>query len=182
MTTDLIPKVFFDIENVRENIEKEFNLNLIQGIAETFEVTCEDTAKHALSMALQSRKLEQSLEKSRVELVKPHIDYQRSINKLVRDFKNKLNSMESLLQKKIETWMQDNADNPFLHCDDLKVEDGSLYKQKIWDFEILDDTQLPREYLCIDLVAIEKAVRAGVRKIPGIKIMQKEKIMMRVKN
>ncbi len=43
-----------------------------------------------------------------------------------------------------------------------------------WTFEIDDEAKVPREYLTVNNPAITKAVRAGVRDIPGVKIYQKE--------
>lgn len=43
-----------------------------------------------------------------------------------------------------------------------------------WTYEIQDVSQIPREYLQVNGPAITKAVREGVRDIPGVKIYQKE--------
>lgn len=182
MTTEIIPKVFWDIDNVKNHIEQQLDLDYLKACEANIQVTCEDTAKHALSMALQSRKLEQTLEKSRSEITKPHVDYQRAVNKLVKDVNSKLQEMEDSLRIKIETWMSEQAENPFFNLEEIKVDDGMIYKQKSWDFDITDETKLPREYLTADLNAIEKAVKAGTRNIPGVKVTHKEKMIMRIKN
>lgn len=43
-----------------------------------------------------------------------------------------------------------------------------------WTFEVEIEAKVPREYLAVNNPAITKAVRAGVRDIPGVKIYQKE--------
>ena len=43
-----------------------------------------------------------------------------------------------------------------------------------WTYEIVDESQIPREYLIIDKTGIMTAVRSGARNIPGVKIYQKE--------
>lgn len=43
-----------------------------------------------------------------------------------------------------------------------------------WTYDILDESQIPRKYLVLDKGAITKAVHAGIRDIPGVKIYQKE--------
>jgi hypothetical protein len=48
-----------------------------------------------------------------------------------------------------------------------------------WTFELTDTTQIPREYLVVDEAAIRKAVNAGVRTIPGVKIFQTESLALR---
>jgi len=44
----------------------------------------------------------------------------------------------------------------------------------VWTHEITDESLIPRTYLIVNSAAITKAVREGVRDIPGIKIFQKE--------
>ena len=41
-----------------------------------------------------------------------------------------------------------------------------------WTFEVSDVSQVPREFLMVDEVAVRKAMNAGAREIPGIQIFQ----------
>lgn len=43
-----------------------------------------------------------------------------------------------------------------------------------WTYEIEDEMLIPRQYLGVNTTAIGKAVREGIRDIPGVKIYQKE--------
>jgi len=45
---------------------------------------------------------------------------------------------------------------------------------KRWTFEVVDVNKVPREYLVLDNVAVNKAVRNGVREIDGLDIFQVE--------
>ena len=45
---------------------------------------------------------------------------------------------------------------------------------KRWTFEIVDVNKVPREYLVIDSVAVNKAIRDGIREIGGLNIFQVE--------
>jgi len=171
-----------DIEKLESEIEKTLEIEWMRDKAMNYEVTCEDTAKHALSMALQSRKLEKTLEQSRTEIIKPHLDYQRAVNKLVKDFQAKLDNMEKSLQAKIEVWMNEQKENPFATVEEIRVDDGMIYTQKYWDFEIENPHLVPNNYKTIVDSLIEKDIKNGVRNIPGVKIIEKEKTMMRIKN
>lgn len=51
--------------------------------------------------------------------------------------------------------------------------------RKDWKWEIIDPNLVTREYLQVDQVLVTKAVRAGVRSIPGIRIFEKETIINR---
>lgn len=48
-----------------------------------------------------------------------------------------------------------------------------------WTFEVTDEAAVPRAYLAVDLVKIGKAVRGGVRAIPGIRIYERPTIVGR---
>jgi hypothetical protein len=180
-------KITVTLENTDElkyRLMRQFDIDFIENAAHALGVCTEEDAKQALSMALQSRKLEKALEDSRLEIVRPHMDYQRAINKLVKDFKDKLEKIETNLKVKIDAWIGEQKENPFTALDELKVEDGSLYTQKSWDFEILNYKTIPQEYLetNVDVAKIERDVKNGVRDIAGVRIFQKEKTVMRVKN
>lgn len=64
----------------------------------------------------------------------------------------------------------------------MKVEDGTITCKTNWDFEVQDEREVPREYLQVDAGAIEKAIKNGVRKIPGVRIFSFETTSLRVKN
>jgi hypothetical protein len=40
----------------------------------------------------------------------------------------------------------------------------------IWDFEVVDEQSVPREFWVLDLVAIRKQVKAGRHEIPGVRV------------
>ncbi len=50
---------------------------------------------------------------------------------------------------------------------------------RTWTFEILNQIDIPREYLIVDETAIRAAIKAGTRSIPGVKIFQKESLAIR---
>jgi hypothetical protein len=58
---------------------------------------------------------------------------------------------------------------------------GTTYTVKRWtaEFETADLAKLPREYLKIDEVKVNEAIRAGVREIPGLVIKEVEDVRRR---
>ncbi len=53
---------------------------------------------------------------------------------------------------------------------------GHTQTRKVWTFEVLDPEKVPYIYTTIDTVAINQAIRDGVREIKGLKIYQEEKL------
>ncbi len=62
----------------------------------------------------------------------------------------------------------------------VRTEEGSASQRKVWKWKISDPAAIPREYLQVDTVAVNSAVRAGARTIPGIEIYQEENVQIRV--
>lgn len=62
----------------------------------------------------------------------------------------------------------------------VQTSRGSGSRKKRWVAEVFDEQSVPREYLMIDQVKINAAVRAGERDIPGVKIFQKSDLAMKV--
>jgi hypothetical protein len=160
------------------NVDLEF----LKTESEKVKVTCEDSARTALSMAMQTRKLGNTLEKTRKEILKPNLDYQRDVNKLVKEFQATLDQIEFNMQAQLSFWMNEQASNPFTVIDELQVDDGSIAMKKVWGFSIDDPDLVPDEYLAVDEDLIKEAVKNGVRNIKGVRIFQTTQTSMRVKN
>lgn len=58
---------------------------------------------------------------------------------------------------------------------------GAVSAKLVWDFEIEDETKIPREFLMVNEKAIRAAIKAGVRHIPGVRIFQREELAVRPK-
>lgn len=51
---------------------------------------------------------------------------------------------------------------------------GAVSAKLVWEFQIIDETKVPREFLMVNEKAIRAAVKAGTRNITGVKIFQTE--------
>ena len=58
---------------------------------------------------------------------------------------------------------------------------GSVSTKMVWDFEIVDENKVPRNFMIANEKAIRAAVKAGVRNIPGVKVFQKEELAVRAR-
>lgn len=57
----------------------------------------------------------------------------------------------------------------------IETASGGIGERKLWLWTVYDDAQIPRAFLMVNGSAITKAVREGVRDIPGVKIYQDTK-------
>lgn len=176
-------KQVFEIDVLKRKLENEFSVQLLKEFSVDIEVFNEAEAKKALSMALQARRLSSEIEKSRVEIVKPHVDYHRTVNKIIKDFKDNIEQIENNLKGKIDDWIVEEKDNnPFFEFEKMEVEYGSLTSKMKYDFIIEDFDLVPMEYKTINAIAVEKSIKLGLREIPGLKITEKIETSLRIKS
>jgi hypothetical protein len=168
----------FNLAKIRQDEYKK----IIGENAYNLPMITEDDARHALVVALQCRKLSNTLEEKRVEDVKPHLEQQRVINQAVKWVKTRLNDIEQHLQDKIEKWIKLEEDNPFYNFHKLEVDEGTLSKKTEAVHEVEDLSKIPLEYLCVNEDAVKKAIKSGVRTIPGMIIYYVESTAIRLKN
>ena len=89
-----LAKSKLNIEDVGE-LEKSAEKLIIENDAD---------AKKGLGMAMQCRKLCNAIEKSRKEIVRPHLDFQKAVKQYADDFTECLKKIERSMSGKIETF------------------------------------------------------------------------------
>ena len=100
-----------------------------------------------------------------------------------KDEKAELKKIEEAKNEKIEEASQEGFsfdDNDFQQSKTVHSETGSTTFKTVWDFEVIDPVEIPREYLQVDLVAIRKAVKEGKRIIPGVNIFETEVVNRKI--
>ena len=167
-------------------LSKKLDLSPLISRATNHEIINEESASQALSMGLQARKIRKQLDETRLTIVRPHLDFQRAVNKIVKEYETILEKIESDLKTKLDEYLQNsNSSNNaefIAKSREILVEDGKLAKVKKWVWELENEQLIPREYLSLDEKKIESAIKNGVRNIPGIKVFEKEEISIRIKN
>lgn len=61
----------------------------------------------------------------------------------------------------------------------VQTTTGKASAKKVWKYEIVDESKLPREFLQPDPGAIQKAVREGSRSIEGVRIFEHTDVSFR---
>lgn len=72
--------------------------------AKEVEINSDEDAQKGMSLAMQARKMGNSIEKTRKEIVRPHLDFQRAVKAYSDGFAKCLKEMEKSLTKKIEAF------------------------------------------------------------------------------
>ncbi len=167
-------------------LSKKLDLSPLISRATNHEIINEESASQALSMSLQARKIRKQLDETRLAIVRPHLDFQRAVNKIVKEYETVLEKIENDLKTKLDEYLQNSSSSNnaefIAKSREILVEDGKLAKVKKWVWELENEQLVPREYLSLDEKKIESAIKNGVRNISGIKVFEKEEISMRIKN
>jgi len=174
---------YLTVEEATDSIRDGLNIDPLIETAESHNITCEDDAKNALSMSMQARKLKKTLEETRLNIVRPHIDFQRAINQIVKEYTSKLESIETRLKGKLEAWLElQSTFNQNFSEMVMEVDDGKLSQVTSWTFELEDLSKVPQEFLTLDEKKVKEKIKKGIREIPGLKIFEKTNVTMRIKN
>jgi hypothetical protein len=54
-----------------------------------------------------------------------------------------------------------------------------VHLRKDWVWDVLDISLIPPKYLVVDKVAVNQAVKSGIREIPGIRIYETESAIIK---
>lgn len=96
-----------------------------------------------------------------------------------KDEKAELKRIEEEKKAKIEEAQSEELDfdeGDFQQSKTVHSENGATTFKKVTDFEVTDPTQIPREYMQVNVPAIRKAVKSGVKNIPGVRIFETETV------
>ncbi len=148
--------------------------------------------EHADEMKGQLSKINSALEAKRSDLKAPSLDEGKVIDGFAKKIRDRVSKMKlSLGTKMLPILKEIKAENAKLDAakkqTTKRVEKKEIEKKKTtvtnthirenWVWEITDEDKVPRGFLSINNVKINKAVRAGKRTIPGLRIYKDDKIV-----
>lgn len=133
----------FDLEIAKSKMDAE-NVNELVEKSESFTVGSNQEAEQGLSLAMQSRKLYNSIERTRKEIVRPHLDFQRSVKAYADGFSSALKKMEKTLLGKVEGFQKEQErEAAKLHAIKVKKEEEENKKAFIPKNELKFPTPPP---------------------------------------
>ena len=160
-------------------------------------VESKSDASQAIDVIAKSRKLVNEITEKKKELTREARDYVTNINNLAKDFLGPLLLVGDIITQKIDHWkIQNNeTDQQVSQMEEFGIdvistfEDGahirsahaSSYERISYTFELQDAKDVPLEYLCVDEEKVNQAIKNGIRNIPGLKIVQQTKTIIRSK-
>lgn len=140
-------------------------------------VTNKQTYEKACELGIANNKILKGIESFRLAIVKPLKDQVKKIDQIFKRIAAPFESNDSVIRGALQKY-QDSV-----KLTEKKASEGGIKTvysgpdratvMKVKKFEVIDESQVPREWLCVDKEKLGRAVRAGVVKdIPGIRIYE----------
>lgn len=119
-------------------------------------------------------KQEKEAEKQRIAFEKEQEAKRKQLEKEREEMTKK-----EMKEKAKEIEQEEFVSTPTIVQDkEIGMGEATMKTRKTWDFEIEDETKVPRKYMKVDEVAIGKAVRSGgIREIKGVRVFKKESLI-----
>lgn len=129
------------------------------------------------------------LEDKRNYYVKPPNEYVKNVNNMFKPFSNELKSIDGIIRGKMIAYNNKREEEELKKAkaaikepipyepEDVKttkIEGATISYKTIMKFEILDISKVPAEYMILDNVKVNSAIKDGVTQIPGLRIFEKK--------
>jgi len=167
--------------------------------AEGYKVASVEDVDKASIFLKKLRDTERMIEAKRLEFTKPLNQSLRAINASFKNVTQPLASARIVLTQKVVTWK--TAERERLEKEEArrrKIQEahekkghevkapvvleipenkiGNTQTRKVWKYKVVDFSKIPDDFKSINQVAINQAIRQGVREIKGIEIYQEEQL------
>jgi len=159
-----------DLKNALKRIEEK-RLSFTQPINESLKNINKMFKELGAPLAIAVGSIDRAIHKYRAKQRERIVEETRKIQ-AEEDRRNKLRAAHEAKGHKT------TAPVELLKPAPIEVTDTTPIR-KDWKWEIIDPNLVTREYLQVDQGLVTKAVKAGMRSIPGIRIFEKETIINR---
>jgi hypothetical protein len=153
-------------------IEAEFDPRIDK--ATEWKKTLESTMAN-FQMAELKRQQEEEQKRKEAELVRLEKEKEILESRAAEQGSNKILSEAIKVEERQERLMNEPLKTSFT----VKSATASTGLKMIWDYEVLDDNEVPREYCNPDRGLLRRAVNDGAREIKGVRIFEKPSITTR---
>ena len=167
--------------------------------ADSYKIDSVEAVDKASLFLKKVRDTESNLEAKRLEFTSPLNQSLRAINDTFRQLKEPLTQARMYLTNKILDWK--TTETRRLQAEEArrrKIQEahekkghevkapvvlerpenkiGNTQTRKVWKYKVVDFSKIPDDFKNINQVAVNQAIRQGIREIKGIEIYQEEQL------
>jgi hypothetical protein len=159
---------------------------VIENASKEITVSNDQEAQFAVSLCADINKHKSSLNEATDAILKPIKELMAEIKEGHNYVENELNTYKSHLLALVDAWKAQEkrkaeetskrmletygVDVAIMPTTKIQGSSGMSYEKETWVHEVVDESQVPREFLSVDDKKVKAAIKAGVRTIPGVKI------------
>jgi hypothetical protein len=192
------PAMTQEIEMNLHNFEYAIDQTLERAMI--FDVCSHWAAEEAMNVIAKVKGYGKAIEEIRKKTNEPYRKMMTYNNEKCRPFLDKLERIEKIFLNKIEAWkirhekeqeaLEQEANLlkdalqldvvPFVKTEaQLRSCDAIAYEKRSMKFEVECLAMIPINYITVDEEKVEAALKAGIREIPGLKIYEEKKTIIR---
>jgi len=165
-------------------------------IADDLVVTTKVEENNAYDILKRIKALKKEIEDKRTSITKPLNTSLRAANALFKPLSLPLMEADSTIRGKILVWREAEEEKAAkqqairdkvratkeakgIETEPVKAvvpDVGESTTAKRWTYDVVNITKVPREYLALDTSVVWRAIRNGVRNIPGLDIRQEKSL------
>lgn len=154
----------------------------IVGQARKLRKEIQEAAKHVNKSLKEALDFNKSEEKS---VTGPLEDIEKSLGEKISAFQSAAieaakieqedaSSIKELMGSEVDVYVSEKPR-------DFEARSASTYQKESWQYSLEDFERIPRSYLALDESKVKAALKLGIREIPGLKIYQETKTIVRIK-
>lgn len=188
-------------DEIERNLESfEFAIDQTVERALEFNVCSMWAAEEAINLVAKVKGYFKKIEEMRKQINEPFRRQMAINNERVKPFTDKLEQIEKILKGKIEIWkkkrqeeekqkeqeaklMQDALQldvTPYMTIQtEVRTSEALTYEKTEWKFEVECLALIPINYICVDEEKVKAMLKAGIREIPGLRIYEEKKTIIR---
>lgn len=177
----------------------------LYGAAQRAVILSDEDCKKGSDLAKMIRAAKTKLEDERKALVKPFNDGVKAINDRFKVFTKRLDEARAIIDAKVGAYLDKQAEERRAAAEEVRAEAATSFDEHDvfapserapgpvrgslsvasrtvrYDFEVVDITMVPAQYLAVDAVEVRRAINGKERltDIPGIRIIETKSLMVR---
>ncbi len=200
MSTDTVEIISQnEIEKTLESFE--FAIEQTLECALEYNVCSQWAAEEAINLVAKVKSYSKKIDEVRKRINEPYKKMINYNNDKAKPFTDRLERIEYILKGKIDSWKRKFEEeqkqkeeeaklfqaavsleaNPFMavSTDRLKSSDALAYERSEWKFQVESLSEVPLQYLMVNEEKVKALLKAGMREIPGLKIYEEKKTIIR---
>lgn len=166
-----------DFRQDTEIIQYQDEAQDIVARAEKFQIVDDTTYKKATEIISAIARWKKLIEEKRKSYTKRLREELSERNEEFNSYLEPLNQARKIMDGKIvDYYKRQEKEKPIMEAERTV---GTTTIKKIWDFRIIDEAKIPKEFLMVNEPKIREKIREGVRAIEGLEIYQREIVSTR---